>query len=296
MSTHLSPRRSVMVFVMLFAACSRSSFTSPSALIGQTPILIGAGDIAVCGSRHAEATARVLDSVPGIVFTVGDHAYPSGTTQQFTDCYAPTWGRHRARTRPAPGNHDYHSADAAPYFAYFGESAGPAGLGYYSYNLGDWHIVSLNSNIAAYAGSPQEQWLRSDLAAHGTVCTAAYWHHPMFSSGPHGSHPHMGDIWRVLQEFGADLAISGHDHTYERFAPQDAEGRADPIRGVRQFVVGTGGASPYEMWRAAPNSEIQGYGDFGVLKLTLHAEGYDWEFLPVAGATFHDSGSGQCVN
>ena len=157
---HLSPRRSVMVLVMLFAACSRGSHSSPNAVVGvgQTRILIGAGDIAACGSRNAEFTARVLDTVPGIVFTVGDHAYPFGTLQQFTDCYAPTWGRHRARTRPAPGNHDYHLAGAAPYFAYFGESAGPVGRGYYSYDLEDWHIVSLNSNIAR----PMQALLRSN--------------------------------------------------------------------------------------------------------------------------------------
>ena len=257
--------------------------------------LVGAGDIAECVSDNgAEATAQVLDTVSGTVFSAGDLAYRNGTMQQYTDCYHPTWGRHRARTRPSPGNHDYRSAGAAPYFAYFGKNAGPAGLGYYSYDLGDWHIVSLNSNVAANAGSPQERWLQSDLAANRTRCTAAYWHHPVFSSGVHGGSPYMWDIWRVLEEFGAEIVISGHDHTYERFAPQDLQGRADATRGIRQFVVGTGGAPRYSFRSTAPNSETRNNTAWGVLKLTLHADSYDWAFLPVAGGSFYDFGSGQC--
>ncbi len=283
------------MLLTFLAGCSDGSPASPSAVGGRTAVLVGAGDIAECVSDNgAEATAQVLDTVSGTVFTAGDDAYRNGTMQQYTDCYHPTWGRHRARTRPSPGNHDYGSAGAAPYFAYFGKNAGLAGLGYYSYDLGDWHIVSLNSNVAANTGSPQERWLRSDLAANRTRCTAAYWHHPVFSSGPHGGSPHMWDIWRVLEEFGAEIAISGHDHTYERFAPQDLQGRADATRGIRQFVVGTGGASRYSFRSTAPNSEIRNNTAWGVLKLTPHADSYDWAFLPVAGGSFYDFGSGQC--
>jgi len=261
-----------------------------------SPVFVGAGDIAECGSRGAKETARLLDDIDGTVFTAGDNAYSSGTIDQYLTCYDSTWGRHKARTRPSPGNHDYESPDAAPYYAYFGASAGPLGRGYYSYTLGAWHIVSLNSNIAANAGSKQEQWLRSDLAANRTVCTLAYWHHPVFSSGIHGMDPpKMKDIWRVLYEFHVDVVINGHDHDYERFAPQTPDGQPDAARGIREFVAGTGGAPQRHFYTIRANSEVRNDTTWGVLKLTLHAASYDWEFVPVAGKTFHDAGSAACV-
>ncbi|MGH7674027.1 MAG: metallophosphoesterase family protein [Gemmatimonadales bacterium] len=261
---------------------------------GTPAVLVGAGDIGTCGSAADEATASLLDSIAGVVFTAGDNAYPDGAATDFASCYAPSWGRHKARTRPAPGNHDYHTANGASYYAYFGAAAGTAGVGYYSYDLGDWHIVSLNSNLSMAAASPQEAWLRADLAAHPVSCTLAYWHHPRFSSGEHGSDDSPAPLWQALYDAGADVVISGHDHTYERFAPQTPAGAADPARGIREFVVGTGGASLYDFTTIAANSEARGNTTHGVLKLSLRPSGYDWEFIPVAGGTFRDSGSGRC--
>lgn len=251
---------------------------------------VGAGDIAMCDA-NSEATARLLDSIGGTVFTLGDNAYFQGTRQQFRDCYDPTWGRHRNRTRPVPGNHEYESPGAGPYFEYFGANAGPPGFGYYSFEVGSWHAVALNSNVAVSAASAQGEWLRSDLAASGARCTVAYWHHPLFSSGPDGPSPRVRDFWRILYEAGADVVLSGHDHLYERFAPQDPDGRADAARGIRQFVAGTGGAFLYPHGAARPNSEAR-LSAFGVLRLTLRADGYDWEFISVSGPG--DSGTGSC--
>jgi acid phosphatase type 7 len=267
-------------------------------------VLVGAGDIANCeiaGGSGAAATARLLDRTPGTVFTVGDHAYPSGTAKQFQDCYEPAWGRHKARTRPAPGNHDYLTAGGKPYFEYFGEGADSSfRRGYYSYTLGAWHIVSLNSAIPADRRSPQMEWLRKELSENRTVCTLAYWHIPVFSSGPHGDEPqttsHMLEAWRVLYEFGADVIINGHDHDYERFAPQDPRGQADPKKGIREFVVGTGGGGLYNFRRIRPNSEVRSNRSYGVLKLTLGAAEYAWEFIPGAGEDFRDSGTASCVS
>ena len=262
-----------------------------------SPILLAAGDIADCASAGDEAAAALLDSLPGTVVTLGDNVYERGTAQEFTDCYAPSWGRHKARTRPAPGNHDYLTAGAAGYFGYFGAAAGDPAQGYYSYDLGAWHILALNSvcwEVGCGPGSPQEQWLRADLAAHPSVCTLAYWHHPLFSSGLHGSLTLMQDIWQALYDLGADVVLSGHDHSYERFAPQDPNGLADPLRGIREFVVGTGGRSHYAIQTPLPSSEVHNTKTFGVLKLTLHPADYDWKFIPEAGKTFIDSGSGAC--
>lgn len=265
-------------------------------------MLVGAGDISLCWFEMftwfsgADATAHLLDGIAGVVFTVGDHVYENGTTRELRNCYAPTWGRHRARTRPSPGNHDYRTAGATPYYTYFGENAGPPGRGYYSYDLGAWHIVSLNSNIPVEAGSAQERWLRADLAAHPSRCTLAYWHHPVFSSGRHGNSPRMRALWVVLYEFGVDVVVNGHDHHYERFAPQTPDGTLDLKRGIREFIVGTGGAELYDLYTIRPNSEVQNSTTWGVLKLTLHAASYDWEFVPVAGGTFRDRGTAICVS
>jgi 3',5'-cyclic AMP phosphodiesterase CpdA len=264
------------------------------------PVLVGAGDIADCNEiEGARATAALLDRIPGTVFTLGDNAYTSGTAEQFRDCYGPTWGRHLERTRPAVGNHDYRTKGAAAYFAYFGAAAGPPDKGYYSYDLGKWHVVVLNSNCGEIggcrAGSPQEQWLRRDLAQHPALCTVAMWHHPRFSSASeHGDDSATQDLWKALEEAGAELVLSGHDHTYERFAPRDADGRPDPERGIRQFVVGTGGRHEYAWGTIEPTSQVHDNETFGVLKLTLHPDSYDWEFVPVEGGTFTDSGTAKC--
>ncbi len=284
---------------------------------GSDPVLVGAGDIAECGSPGARETALLLDQIQGVVFTVGDHAYPHGTGEELHRCYGPAWGRHKMRTRPSPGNHDYPSWEVnlvgllkgyvwgflcgkgsspggVPYFVYFGGRAGPPDKGYYSYSLGTWHIVVLNSNIDVAAGSIQELWLRKDLKANRTPCVLAYWHHPLFSSGRHGDNPRLQDIWRTLYEFGVDVVVNGHDHDYERFAPQTPEGKKDEQRGIREFVVGTGGAHLYRFQKIHANSEVRDHSTWGVLKFTLHAASYDWEFIPVAGGTFRDHGRALC--
>lgn len=260
------------------------------------PVLVGAGDIADCSSEGDEATANLLDSIPGTVFTTGDNAYPDGTETDFMECYDPSWGRHKARTFPSPGNHEYHTEGATGYFDYFGPAAGEPGKGYYSYDLGTWHIIVLNSEIQVSAGSEQEQWLRADLAAHPAACTLAYWHTPRFSSGDrHGSSVSIQSIWQALYDYGADVVLNGHEHNYERFAPQDPQGTADPVRGIREFVVGMGGRSHYEITNPIANSEVRNTDTYGVLKLVLHADSYSWEFVPEAGGTFTDSGTAPCV-
>ena len=269
---------------------------TPRAIAGVvvTPaVLVGAGDIASCSDDDDEATAQLLDAIPGIVFTAGDNAYPNGTADQFVQCYHPTWGRHKARTRPSPGNREYNTPGAAPYYAYFGHLAGEAALGDYSYDVAAWHIISLNSNISMAAGSAQEQWLRGDLAAHPNACTLAYWHHPRFSSGEHGSFAESEPLWQALYDANAEVVISGHDHNYERFAPQSPAGLLDTMRGIREFVVGSGGAAFFEFEALRPNSEVRDSTQ-GVIRVTLRPTGYDWEFVPVAGKTFSDSGSGSC--
>jgi len=258
------------------------------------PVLVGAGDIGVCGSSNDEATAAILDTIPGVVFTAGDNAYQDGTPQEYARCYAPSWGRHRARTRPTPGAHDYHSPGAYPYFAYFGATAGDTGKGYYSYDLGTWHVVAMNSIIRHGAGSPQEQWLRADLASHSTQCTVAYWAFPRFSSGVHGNDTTLKAIWQALYDFDADVVISGHDHIYERFAPQTPDGMADAPRGIREFVVGTGGGGLTTVVNVQPNSEVRISGTFGVLRLILQPTSYSWRFIAARGGTATDSGSANC--
>jgi hypothetical protein len=255
--------------------------------------MVGAGDIASCGSDRDEATAALLERVEGTVFTLGDHAYPDGTREDFERCYAPGWGRHKQRTRPTPGNHEYHSARAEPYFDYFGAAAGERGKGYYSYEVGTWHVVVLNSQVPMGPGSEQEQWLREELDANPSPCTLAYWHRPLFSSGPERDTGEVKALWDVLYEAGADVVLGGHDHFYERFAPQTPEGRADPERGIRQFVVGTGGMVLYPLGAVEANSEVREANTFGLLKLTLEEGAYAWEFLAVEG-DFKDEGRGTC--
>lgn len=265
------------------------------------PVFVGAGDITNCNRSQDEETAKLLDNISGTVFTLGDNAYPDGTATQFSNCYGPTWGRHKNRTRPSPGNHDYHVNGGAGYYGYFGSAASPLDnnctsncKGYYSFNLGAWHIIALNSEIPHNAGSAQEQWLRSDLAANQSACTLAYWHKARFSSGQHGNIPGSQALWQALYEDRADVIVNAHDHLYERFGPQNPNGQADS-NGIREFIVGTGGGGLYPFQSIQPNSQVRNNTTYGVLKLTLHATSYNWQFVPIAGQTFTDSGSANCV-
>jgi PKD repeat protein len=272
---------------------------TPTASAEGANVLVGAGDIAGCDQADDSATAAVVSATPGTVFTLGDNAYSNGTAREFADCYDPTWGAFKDRTRPVAGNHEYNTTDAAPYYAYFGAAAGDPGEGWYSYDIGtDWHVVVLNSNCGHVggcgAGSPQEQWLRADLAASNRPCTVAMWHHPRFSSGEHGNDSSTSAFWNALYAAGAELVLNGHDHDYERFAPQDPAAIADPTYGIRELVVGTGGTALRSISSAVANSEVRNTAAHGVLKLTLNDGSYDWDFLPVSGDTLDDSGSASC--
>jgi acid phosphatase type 7 len=273
--------------------------SQPKAPDSQSAVLVGAGDIADCRDLSgAEATAKLLEKIPGTVMAVGDLAYPDGTKENF-DCYDRTWGRVKDRTRPAPGNHEFHSAGASFYFQYFGPAAGDPKDGFYSYDLGTWHIIVLNSECVEVggceAGSREEKWLRADLAAHPVACTLAYFHKPLFSSGgAHGDDLALKPFWQALYDANADVVISGHDHDYERFAPQTPNGFEDYGRGIREFVVGTGGKNHRPFGEPHRNSEVRDASAFGVLKLTLKPDSYDWKFIPEAGKTFTDSGTGYC--
>jgi calcineurin-like phosphoesterase family protein len=273
------------------------STVTPASVWPHEVTFVGAGDISTCLNRGDEATAKLLDTLPGTVFTVGDNAYQEGTAKQFADCYHPTWGRHKARTRPTPGNHDYLTDMGAPYYAYYGSRAGPAGRGYYSYTLGSWHIVSLNSNVSMAAGSAQYAWLKNDLAASTATCTLAYWHVPLFASGTQvGGSTASKPIWNLLYAAGADVVVVGHEHNYERFAPQTSGAVLDASYGVREFVVGTGGKSVSDAVRSPrlPNSQVFNGATLGVLLLRLGDGGYRWKFVHVAGHSFSDAGSTAC--
>jgi hypothetical protein len=274
------------------------------------PILVGAGDIAACTQDNDEQTALLLDQVVAaglaagaetVVFTAGDNAYENGTLEDYEQCYGPTWGRHKDRTRPATGNHEYATGNADGHFQYFGAAAGSPGQGYYSFDLGSWHIVVLDTGdhcqiVSCAVGSPQEQWLRADLAAHPSVCTLAIWHDPLFTSGPRpASARYLIPLWRALYDYGADVIVNGHEHNYERFNKLTGDGLLDSAYGIRQFVVGTGGNGfrSFEGLRTA-HSEAANDATYGVIRLTLHPAAYDWEFIPIAGSTFTDSGTDEC--
>lgn len=280
------------------ASVTVTSTTPPPPPSG-SQTLIAAGDIAVCSTTYDEATSNLVDNIPGTVALLGDNAYPNGSDTDYTNCYDPSWGRHKARTRPSIGNHEYSlGTGGTPYFNYFGSAAGAPSRGYYSYDLGDWHVVVLNSNctlIACTVGSPQETWLRADLAATSKACILAYWHHPRFSSdGSHGSNVTVAPLWDALYQYRADVVLNGHAHVYERFGLQNPSGVAD-ANGIRQFIVGTGGKSPLYPWGTTKaNSQVRNNQTFGVLKLTLGAGTYSWNFVPVAGQTWTDSGTTAC--
>lgn len=262
--------------------------------------IVAAGDIADCrlaapGSSGAAQTAALVTAMDAAVLTVGDNTYPVGAHTEFADCFDPTWGRFGARLRPSPGNHDYQTPDAAGYYAYFGDRAGPGMRGYYSFDLAGWHIISLNSAVDAKAGSPQYRWLVDDLEASSeALCTLVVWHHPVFSSGPHGNDPRMGDILTVLHAAGSDIVLAGHDHVYERLEPHDAAGESDPRRGIRSFTVGTGGARLYQFKTPHPRSEVRDASTHGILRLRLGSGKYRWEFVPVGGGPARDRGEGRC--
>jgi acid phosphatase type 7 len=260
-------------------------------------VMVGAGDIAHCSTTTDEATAKLLDGISGTVFTLGDNVYNSGTSAEFANCYNPTWGRHKARTKPSVGNHEYLTSGASGYFNYFGAAAGDPKKGYYSYDRGDWHVIVLNSNcsqVPCAAGSAQDTWLRADLAAHPNKCTLAYFHAPLYSSGKYGNSTSVRPFWKALYQANADVVLSGHEHDYERFAPQNPYGAFDSARGIREFVVGTGGTYLRPFGTIKPNSQSRNASTPGVLKLTLNSGGYAWKFVPVAGKTFTDSGTASC--
>ncbi|MDB5933567.1 MAG: alkaline phosphatase [Massilia sp.] len=262
----------------------------PAAVLAAEPpppavTVYAAGDIALCQSDPARSSAAATAAVVAAglaadplaaVLMLGDATYPRGAPAEFTRCYAPTWGRFRDRTFPAPGNHEYGTPGAAGYFGYFGAAAG---RGYYSVQMGTWRLYSLNSNLGPEQHAAQLAWLRDELMHHPTRCTLAYWHHPLYSSGMHGNIAQMKDVWHVLYNAGAELVLSGHDHIYERFAPQDADSRRDDAHGIRQFIVGTGGAFATPVLWPRANSDVRDPNRIGVLKLVLGVDSYEWEFL-----------------
>jgi hypothetical protein len=283
------------------AACGDNSGPSEFGNKPDETILV-AGNIATCGTTNDEATADILDTLQGTVFTLGDNVFPSGSPQAYIDCYDPSWGRHKARTYATLGNHEYSSGTADPSFNYFGERAGPRDRGYYSLDLGNWHIIVLNINDATvndanqFEGSAQDQWLQADLAANRKTCTLAMWHNPrFFSSNTSGwtSNAYVYPVWQRLYDAGVDVVLNGHQHHYERLSLMNATGSLDEAKGIRTFNVGTGGESTEAMVAIAEHSEIRSAA-FGILKLTLSAESYSWEFVPAVAGEFSDNGTGSC--
>ena len=272
----------------------------------QTVVLVGAGDIAGCDDLSgARATAQLIEQIPGTVFALGDLAYDDGSAANFQNCYDTTWGAFRDRTKPALGNHEYHEPTASAYFQYWGNVAGPPGKGYYSYDVGAWHVVVLNTNCyvkglgGCAAGSPEETWLKQDLQEHAGQCIVAYGHHALYSSGisiKHAVHTELRPLWQDLYAAHADLVLAGHEHSYERFAPQDPNGKLDERNGIREIVAGTGGKSHDLLGIPMKNSDARNWNTYGVLKLTLSPTSYDWEFIPAQGKPFSDSGSAACHN
>jgi 3',5'-cyclic AMP phosphodiesterase CpdA len=265
-------------------------------------VILVAGNIATCGTTNDEATAALLDNLPGTIFTLGDNVFPDGSLESYTNCYQPSWGRHKARTYAALGNHEYYTGNAEPSFDYFGSRAGPRDLGYYSLDLGNWHIIVLDVNdstvgeIKPFEGSAQEAWLKADLTANSKICTLAMWHNPrFFSSDTLGwtSNAYVAGLWKQLYDASVDVVLNGQQHDYERFTPLNPTGSPDGVKGIREFNVGTGGESTEAMVAVAQYSEARSDA-FGILKLTLDAGGYTWEFVPAVPGQFSDTGAGEC--
>jgi acid phosphatase type 7 len=281
-------------------ACMAALLTAvPGATQTQTVTLVGAGDIAGCDFKHDSKTARLLGKIPATVFTLGDSVYPDGTRKQFRDCYDPTWGKYKKRTRPSVGNRDYETSGAEPYFDYFGWRAGKPSRGYYSYDLGAWHIVALNSNCKEVGGcewrSAQGHWLRRDLERHRARCTLAYFHHPLYASGSGYDSPEVKPFWHILYNHHAEVILNGHAHRYERYARIKPSGARSLAKGIRQFIVGTGGApGGSQHGPNDPRVQAKKVGAPGVLKLDLGSGFYHWKFVPVAGRNYTDSGRARC--
>jgi 3',5'-cyclic AMP phosphodiesterase CpdA len=252
---------------------------------------VAVGDIGWCGSTGVEQAARVADGIDGQIVLAGDLAYMQGSMQDYLKCFDPAWGHFRRRWRPVPGNHEYETPGAAGYFQYFGEAAGPQGRSFYSFRAGDWLVLMLDSNVPVRQGSAQYEFVRTELEASRATCTAAVWHHPLFSSGPNGPNAFMRDIWSLMYRLNADVVIAGHDHLYERFGKQDVDGRSD-VRGLRQFIVGTGGARLYDFHRVEANSQAR-IKLHGVLRLTLQPTSYQWAFIDATGVVA-DAGTDGC--
>jgi len=250
------------------------------------------GDTGWCGAQAMTQISRLLATLGGDVFLAGDLAYPNGTVGEFQRCFEPDFGRFRSRFWATPGNHDYMTSGADGYFSYFGDRAGPVRRGYYSVRSSSWQVLMLNSQIPIGRNSAQLEWVRAELVANPSRCTMAVMHYPFDSSGPNGPNPQLRDVWDVMHGNGVDVVVSGHDHMYERHAPQDASGRSDPARGIRLFIAGTGGAPPYARVRAAAHSEIL-LTNHGMLRLKLEPALYEWEFMDVNG-TVLDRGLNVC--
>ncbi|MGY1914993.1 metallophosphoesterase [Blastococcus sp. SYSU DS0973] len=284
------------------AAAPEGLAAAPEGLAAD-PVLVAAGDIGCAPGRARTSdscrygdTADLIGALqPDAVLPLGDQMHDDASLPAYQTVYDPSWGRHRSISHPIPGNHEYATDAASGYYDYFGTAAGERSKGYYSWDIGAWHIIALNSECSYVggcgAGSPQEQWLRADLAAHPNRCTLAYWHRPMFSSA--GGDTRLKAFWQALEEFGADIVLSGHNHIYERFAPQSSGGVVNP-QGPRQFVVGTGGSTLVSASTPAPNREVGQSSTFGVLRLALHESSYDYNFVPVAGSSWTDGGSINC--
>lgn len=263
---------------------------TPAPGVGSASIVV-VGDVGWCGSEAVTKTAALVDRIAGDLLLPGDIAYPHGTPEDFTRCFEPHYGRFRSRFRPVPGNHEYDRGGDG-YFGYFGEAAGPSRLGYYAYRAGSWRMLMLNSAVSIQRGSPQYEWVRQELQQAPALCTLVAMHHPFESSGDHGATPAVRDVWQLIHEAGVDVVVNGHDHLYERFAEQNADRRAEPGRGVRQFTVGTGGAPLYPRSRYAPNSEVV-LSTWGVLSMRLEPAHYEWSFVDVGGNVL-DSGTTAC--
>jgi hypothetical protein len=285
--------RNIYKFVPLLTASLLLVFlsrvTSDTVIVASSAVLVGAGDISTCDNDNDEATAKLLDSIPGTVFVLGDNVYLDGNDREFADCYHPTWGRHKDRTKPVPGNHEYFTPGAAGYYKYFDNI--PA---YYAYDLGEWRIYALNSEIDVSAASAQVKWLREDLASNPRLCVLAYWHRPLWSSSyEDGSDSDYETLWETLYEAGAEVVINGHIHNYERFAEMNAFGEAKSP-GLRQIIAGTGGVNHYGFIHPLSTSQVRNASTYGVLKLTLSSTSYAWQFIPVAGEVFTDNGTTSC--